>query len=93
MGSKGTFASPPQAAQVAVKYSLGPRAAFFYFYFGGNIFLLFFSQKRKPLRVLAGRLIANERQSEPHSTRGVEPSRWEVPKGEYSVSLFANIMP
>ena len=27
MGSKGTRASPPQAAQVAVKYSRGPRAA------------------------------------------------------------------
>ena len=27
LGSKGTFASPPQRAQVAVKYSRGPRAA------------------------------------------------------------------
>ena len=27
-GSKGTRASPPQAAQVAVKYSLGPRVEF-----------------------------------------------------------------
>ena len=27
-GSKGTRASPPQAAQTAVKYSRGPRAAF-----------------------------------------------------------------
>ena len=28
LGSNGTRASPPQAAQVAVKYSRGPRAAF-----------------------------------------------------------------